>query len=148
VINKNYNQSSTNTHVDLKFFNLFNNKEKKMTHCDPFLNPKKFRKNIHVNLCQKEHHGKFNILVLNNYFILNFSCQKRMFHDLKFIKKLFLKFYSLKNLVLKILTFTEINIISVELAMVLPTYLLWHLKYHDVWLVHRFPFPPYIIKHS
>jgi len=44
---------------------------------------------------------------------------------------------------LKFLTFTEINIISVELAMVVPTYLLWHLKYHDVWLVHRFPFPTY-----
>jgi len=86
VINKNSNQSSTNTHVDLKFFNLFNNKKKKMTHCGPFLNPKKFRKN--VNLCQKEHHGKFNISVLNNNFILKISCKKRMFHDLKFIKKI------------------------------------------------------------
>ncbi len=124
MINKNSNQSSTNPHVDLKVLNFFNNKEKKMTHCGPFLNPKKFRKKIHVNLCQKEHHGKFNILVLNNYFILKFSCQKRMFHDLKFIKKIFLKFYSLKKMVLKILTFIEINIISVELAMVLPTYLL------------------------
>jgi hypothetical protein len=123
VINKNSNQSSTNTNVDLKFFNLFNNKKKKMTHYGPFLNPKKFRKNIHVNLCQKEHHGKFNISLLNNYFILKFSCQKRMFHNLKFIKKIFLQFYSLKKMVFENFD-TEINIISVELAMVLLTYLL------------------------
>jgi hypothetical protein len=70
-----------------------------MTHCDPFLNPKKFRKKLHVNLFQKEHHRKFNISVLNNYFILKILCQKRMFHDLKFIKKFFPKFYSLKKMV-------------------------------------------------
>jgi hypothetical protein len=102
VINKNSNQSSTYTHVDWKFFNFFNNKEKKMTHCGPFFNPKKFRKNIHENLCQKEHLGKFNISVFNNYFILKFSCQKGMFHDLKIFKKFFLKFYSLRKMVFEI----------------------------------------------
>ncbi len=70
-----------------------------MTYCGPFLNPAKCRNKIHVNLCQKEHHGKFKISLLNNYFILNISCQKGMFHDLKFMNKFFPKFYSLIKMV-------------------------------------------------